>query len=276
MADEPITLRICYPVPLLWRDGGRERFGSEFAHLAFALRRVESVDLRGIEGSLPDDVRFEGRTWRAIAAAGSGPCDVAAVGRLLSAPNSLLGLDLPSVLTTRAALAPDGGGGLPGRVARGTVERLDAEAALWARRFAERELIYDGRAVRLAATTHKGVPEALADVPPHRLDAVGLLAVGLLERTTRLAARDGDVGRAAAPLRRVALRGLVHAIPPDEFGEAVRAVERYAALAGERSPRGGARDYALRAVEKIRAQVLPGLEAPPPQRDIEDLATLAP
>jgi hypothetical protein len=276
MADEPITLRICYPVPLLWRDGGRERFGSEFAHLSFALRRVESVDLRGIEGSLPDDVRFEGRTWRALASAGSGTCDLAAVGRLLSVPNSFLNLELPSVLTTRVALSPDGGGGLPRRVARGTIERLDAEAALWARRFAEGELIYDGRAVRLAATAHKGVPESLADIPPHRLDAVGLLAVGILERTTRLAARDADVGRAAASLRRVALRGLVHAIPAEEFGDAVRAVERYAVLAGERSPRGGARDYALRAVEKIRSQVLPGLEALPPQRDIDDLAFLAP
>lgn len=278
MASQPITMRLCYPVPLLWRDSatGRERLGSDVAELAFALRRVDPVDLRGVEGSTRDDVSFEGQTWRAIMRAGAGFCSLDQFARLLEAPDRFLGLGLPKALTTAAGLQPEAVAQVPARVRRGIIERLDAEAARWARRFAEGELLYDGRAVRIAATPRKGVPLDLAGEPGRHLDIVGPCAVGLLERSTGLAARDPEVERAAAPLRRVALRGMVHAIPREDLEGAAQAVTAYAALMASRAPTSEARRYAWGTLNTLRTQVLPGLEHVPPPCDVEDLGRLAP
>jgi len=275
---DPILLPVTYDVPLIWFDRAhrRERLASVPANATFRLRRVDPVDLRGFEGDGHDDVRFEGRRWRALMWAGGNPCTLDGFRDMTwgggTVASSFLSHVLPVKLTTRNAISGMPVEKLPGEV----LERLDAEARAFAARVVERDLIYDGRAVRFLQEHHKGVPEELAGTDRQARDCVGGGALNLLQYTTDLVGRDPEAGRLAHVVRRIAIRGILHAIPAGEMEGAVLAVDRLAAYAAEHGPNRAARDVAKRALEMTRERVIPGLESPPGHDDVESLAGLAP
>jgi hypothetical protein len=281
MGNDEILVRATYDVPVIWTDArhGRERLASFPETATFRLRQARGANLlsTGVNGF--DDVLHDGRRWRALRRAGGESMGIDRFRRMVlnegEAAPSFLSLGLPVKLTTRLALGC-GAEGLPAGIARSIVERFDAEALGHARLVIERDILWDGRDIRLLQGRQMGVPDGIAHLDNHVRDCVGGSALRLLEHTSDMAARDPEAGRLARDIRRIAVLGLLRAIPADGIEAAVRKVDRLAALAVERGADRRAKAVGKSVLEMTRERVIPSLETAPDLGDIDSLSALAP